>query len=77
MKYAGLALHKANGKHQVQVFTEALTAEASYKLFVESNLRRALAQNELAVHYQPKLCLRSGSCSAWKPCCAGSIRKKA
>ncbi|WP_410963059.1 EAL domain-containing protein, partial [Salmonella sp. SAL04292] len=62
MKYAGLALHKAkaNGKHQVQVFTEALTAEASYKLFVESNLRRALAQNELAVHYQPKLCLRSG-----------------
>ncbi|MGV8744266.1 EAL domain-containing protein, partial [Pseudomonas aeruginosa] len=48
------------GKHQVQVFTEALTAEASYKLFVESNLRRALAQNELAVHYQPKLCLRSG-----------------
>ncbi len=37
MKYAGLALHKAkaNGKHQVQVFTEALTAEASYKLFVE------------------------------------------
>ncbi len=63
MKYAGLALHKAkaNGKHQVQVFTEALTAEASYKLFVESNLRRALAQNELAVHYQPKLCLRSGA----------------
>ncbi|KAF1052803.1 MAG: Cyclic di-GMP phosphodiesterase PdeR [Stenotrophomonas maltophilia] len=62
MKNAGLALHKAkaNGKHQVQVFTEAMTAEASHKLFVESNLRRALAQNELAVHYQPKLCLRSG-----------------
>ncbi|WP_148053280.1 diguanylate cyclase domain-containing protein, partial [Pseudomonas frederiksbergensis] len=31
MRKAGLALHKANanGKHQVQVFTEALNAEAS------------------------------------------------
>ncbi len=62
MKNAGLALHKAkaNGKHQVQVFTEALNAEASYKLFVENNLRRALTQNELEVFYQPKLCLLSG-----------------
>ncbi len=62
MKNAGLALHKAkaNGKHQVQVFTEVLNAEASYKLFVENNLRRALTQNELEVFYQPKICLRSG-----------------
>ncbi len=62
MRNAGLALHKAkaNGKHQVQVFTETLNAEASYKLFVENNLRRALTQNELEVFYQPKLCLRSG-----------------
>ncbi|MES2821035.1 MAG: EAL domain-containing protein [Pseudomonadota bacterium] len=62
MKYAGLALHKAkaNGKHQVHVFTEALTAEASYKLFVENNLRRALTQNELELFYQPKLCLKTG-----------------
>lgn len=62
MKNAGLALHKAkaNGKHQVQVFTEALHNEANYKLFVENNLRRALAQNELEVFYQPKLCLRTG-----------------
>ncbi|MDG1582607.1 EAL domain-containing protein [Pseudomonas sp. GOM6] len=62
MKHAGLALHKAkaNGKHQVQLFTEALNAEANYKLFVESNLRRALTQNELEVYYQPKLCLKSG-----------------
>ncbi|TNF07542.1 MAG: diguanylate cyclase, partial [Pseudomonadales bacterium] len=62
MKHAGLALHKAkaNGKHQVQLFTEALNAEANYKLFVENNLRRALTQNELEVFYQPKLCLKSG-----------------
>jgi diguanylate cyclase (GGDEF)-like protein/PAS domain S-box-containing protein len=62
MKHAGQALHKAkaNGKNQVQVFTEALHAEANYKLFVENNLRRALVQNELEVFYQPKLCLRTG-----------------
>ncbi|AGA85052.1 EAL domain-containing protein [Stutzerimonas stutzeri] len=62
MKHAGQALHKAkaNGKNQVQIFTEALHAEANYKLFVENNLRRALTQNELEVFYQPKLCLRSG-----------------
>ena len=62
MKHAGQALHKAkaNGKNQVQIFTEALHAEANYKLFVENNLRRALSQNELEVFYQPKLCLRTG-----------------
>jgi len=62
MKHAGLALHKAkaNGKHQMQVFTDALNAEANYKLFVENNLRRALTQNELEVFYQPKLCLKTG-----------------
>ncbi|MGL4316384.1 MAG: putative bifunctional diguanylate cyclase/phosphodiesterase [Pseudomonas sp.] len=62
MKHAGLALHKAkaNGKNQVQIFTEALNAEAHYKLFVENNLRRALTQNELEVYYQPKLCLKTG-----------------
>lgn len=42
------------------MFTETLNAEASYKLFVENNLRRALTQNELDVFYQPKLCLRTG-----------------
>ena len=62
MKHTGLALHKAkaNGKNQLQVFTDTLNAEAHYKLFVESNLRRALMQNELEVFYQPKLCLKSG-----------------
>ena len=62
MKHTGLALHKAkaNGKNQLHVFTDALNAEAHYKLFIESNLRRALMQNELEVFYQPKLCLKSG-----------------
>ena len=62
MKHAGIALHKAkaNGKNQLQVFNQALNAEANYKLFVENNLRRALEQSELEVYYQPKLCLKTG-----------------
>ena len=62
LKSAGLALHKAkaDGKQRVQVFNEALNAEANYKLFVENNLRRALMQSELEVYYQPKLNLRNG-----------------
>nr|WP_298142601.1 EAL domain-containing protein [uncultured Pseudomonas sp.] len=62
MQHAGLALHKAkaNGKNQLLVFNQTLNAEASYKLFVENNLRRALEQGELEVYYQPKLCLKSG-----------------
>ncbi|MBV2204353.1 MAG: EAL domain-containing protein [Pseudomonas sp.] len=62
MKHAGQALHKAkaNGKNQLQVFTDALHTEANNKLFVENNLRRALTHDELELFYQPKLCLRSG-----------------
>jgi diguanylate cyclase (GGDEF)-like protein/PAS domain S-box-containing protein len=62
LKHAGLALHKAkaNGKQQLQVFNQTLNAEADYKLFIESNLRRALQQNELEVFYQPKLNLKTG-----------------
>lgn len=62
LKHAGLALHKAkaNGKQQLQVFTQALNAQADYRLFIENNLRRALQQNELEVYYQPKLSLKTG-----------------
>ena len=62
LKHAGLALHKAkaNGKQQLQVFSETLNAEAQDKLFLDNNLRLALERNELRLHYQPKLCLHSG-----------------
>jgi diguanylate cyclase (GGDEF)-like protein/PAS domain S-box-containing protein len=62
MKHAGLALHKAKatGGNRVQVYTQALVTEASHKLFMQNNLRRALELHELEVHYQPKVCLRTG-----------------
>jgi diguanylate cyclase (GGDEF)-like protein/PAS domain S-box-containing protein len=62
LKNAGLALHKAkaSGKHQVQLFTETLTAQAGVRHFIENNLRRALSHNQLELFYQPKVCLRSG-----------------
>ena len=78
MKHAGQALHKAkaNGKNQVQIFTEALHAEANYKLFVENNLRRALLQNELEVFYQPSCACTPVGCRGWRRCCAGTTRKR-
>jgi diguanylate cyclase (GGDEF)-like protein/PAS domain S-box-containing protein len=61
MKHAGLALHKAkaSGGNRVQVYTQSLVTEASHKLFMQNNLRRALELNELEVYYQPKVCLKS------------------
>ncbi|MCJ8170333.1 sensor domain-containing phosphodiesterase [Atopomonas sediminilitoris] len=62
LKHAGLALHKAKsgGKNRVHAFDASLIAEASYRLFLENNLHRALDLGELEVHYQPKICLTRG-----------------
>lgn len=62
IKNAGLALHKAkaNGKGHLQVFDDALIAEASDRLFLESNLRHALRDEQLQLYYQPQLCLKTG-----------------
>jgi diguanylate cyclase (GGDEF)-like protein/PAS domain S-box-containing protein len=81
MRHADQALHKAKskGKQQLYVFDDELNAEASYKLFVENNLRRALMQNELEVFYQPKICLKTGQLLGmeallrWKQSAATSI----
>ena len=64
MKYAGLALHKAkaNGKHQVQVFTEALTAEASQAVRREQPAPRPGAERTGGA--LPALCRAAASCSA-------------
>ncbi|SEK50834.1 PAS domain S-box-containing protein/diguanylate cyclase (GGDEF) domain-containing protein [Atopomonas hussainii] len=62
LKHAGLALHKAksSGKNRACAFDESLIAEASYRLFLENNLHRALELGELEVHYQPKIHLGHG-----------------
>ncbi|CAN7383769.1 putative bifunctional diguanylate cyclase/phosphodiesterase [Massilia sp. LjRoot122] len=51
---------KALGRGEIVRFTPALRTEHGRRLTLESHLRRAIAQDELFVQYQPKVDLRSG-----------------
>ncbi|MGG7604767.1 putative bifunctional diguanylate cyclase/phosphodiesterase [Massilia sp. BKSP1R2A-1] len=55
MRYA-----KKQGRGEIQPYSASLRTESSRRLTLESHLRRALAQDELFVEYQPKVDLRSG-----------------
>ncbi|MCB0994037.1 MAG: EAL domain-containing protein [Acidimicrobiales bacterium] len=51
---------KAHGRGQVEVFEPQLRAAAHQRLHAERDLRRALVDDELVVHYQPTIDLDSG-----------------
>jgi len=55
LRHADLAMYKAKeeGRNNLQLFIPALKEGALEKLELESELRRALAARELALHYQP------------------------
>ncbi|HCI13643.1 MAG TPA: hypothetical protein DFK12_06700 [Gallionellaceae bacterium] len=57
---AAMYLAKENGRNQFSFYTKELNADARNKLALENELRRALLQNELTLHYQPKADVRSG-----------------
>jgi PAS domain S-box-containing protein len=63
---------KAGGKARCEVFDSAMHANAVRRLKLETDLRRALDQGELLVHYQPIVSLDSGriagfeALSRWK-----------
>ncbi|MFZ3017404.1 MAG: EAL domain-containing protein [Gallionella sp.] len=57
---AAMYLAKESGRNQFSFYTKELNADARNKLALENELRRALLQNELTLHYQPKADLRSG-----------------
>jgi len=52
------ALHhaKASGRNQYRFFSKDMNNKARARLDLEQRLRRALANHELAVYYQPKVC---------------------
>ncbi len=56
-KNADLAMYHAKnmGKNKYQYFTERMNRSARERLTVENDLRRALARNELVLHYQPQV----------------------
>ncbi len=62
VKNADTAMYRAKeqGRDNYQLYTPAMNATAVERLQLESGLRRALARNELEIHYQPVLDLGNG-----------------
>ena len=57
MKAADTAMYhaKAQGRNNVQFFTASMNAEVQERLLLERDLRVALRERQLTVHYQPKV----------------------
>jgi diguanylate cyclase (GGDEF)-like protein/PAS domain S-box-containing protein len=62
VKNADAAMYRAKqqGRDNYQLYAPALNASALERLALESNLRHALAKDELLIHYQPVLELATG-----------------
>jgi diguanylate cyclase (GGDEF)-like protein len=52
---------KAAGGDAFRFYDESMNAAAARRLTLEHGLRRAIVTNELALHYQPRVDLRTGS----------------
>jgi diguanylate cyclase (GGDEF)-like protein/PAS domain S-box-containing protein len=65
IKNADTAMYQAKelGRDNCQLFNANVNAKALQRIALEHGLRKALANNELHVHYQPILDLRSGRIS--------------
>ncbi len=63
MQNADTAMYhaKTSGRNNYQFFRADMNTRAVRRLFVESNLRRALRQGEFVLHYQPQIDLASGA----------------
>jgi diguanylate cyclase (GGDEF)-like protein/PAS domain S-box-containing protein len=62
IKNADTAMYQAkeNGRQSYKFFKPAMNVRAVERQAIEENLRRALGRNEFALHYQPKIDLKSG-----------------
>jgi len=62
VRYADLAMYEAkqSGRNSYRFYTEAMNLRVRKKLELELALRGALEREEFELHYQPKVCLRTG-----------------
>lgn len=62
LKNANTALHRAkeHGSNSFQFYADEMNVKALERLMLENNLRHALERNELQLHYQPQVDIRSG-----------------
>lgn len=63
LKNADTAMYsaKTNGKNNFQFYSHKMNERALYRLALETELRNAIANNELHLVYQPQICLRTGA----------------
>lgn len=57
---AALSEAKARGRNNVRFYSPQLTAQASARLALETELRQAIDQGQLVLHFQPKFDLAGG-----------------
>jgi diguanylate cyclase (GGDEF)-like protein/PAS domain S-box-containing protein len=62
LRAADIAMYRAkeNGKGRYEVFRAAMHDRALERLKLENDLRAVLERDELVIHYQPKVSLRTG-----------------
>jgi EAL domain-containing protein (putative c-di-GMP-specific phosphodiesterase class I) len=63
LQHADLALYRAKqeGRDQARLFSDDMQAEVRQALLLEAQLRRAVTQQQLVLHYQPRFDLRTGA----------------
>jgi len=62
IKHADTAMYyaKQQGRNNYQFYSQKIDAYTTKKLEIEANLRKAIANNELMLYYQPQVSLTSG-----------------
>ncbi|MEO0801559.1 MAG: EAL domain-containing protein [Cyanobacteria bacterium J06642_2] len=66
LKNADTALFQAKeqGRNTYRIYTSAMNAQASERLMLENKLRQAIAREELELHYQPQLDVKTNLVTA-------------
>ena len=66
LQYADTAMYlaKSKGRNRIGFYSSELTAEAKYKIILESELRAALDNQEFEIYYQPRIHLKTNCISS-------------